>query len=286
MHIRQQKHAKNMLSKYYCETCDYRCSVKFLWSQHISTRKHKTATQATTENTESEKHICLQCGKEYKQRSGLWRHKKKCVQEPEPVPEPDMNLLITEMMNHMKTQSEHIKNQTKIINEMIPKIGNSNRFNINIFLNEQCKDAINMSEFLDSLKIQMTDINYIRDNGLMDGISNVFIKGLEQLETYKRPIHCTDIKRETLYIKDNNEWERNGREKLKHAIVDVTKKHRVAITQWEKYNPNWNMNDKGKDDYVKIVQHLMEDTLGNENKIIRNISKSIIIDDVLKITNC
>jgi hypothetical protein len=237
------------------------------------------------------------CSKSYKSRSGLWRHQKKClekedifenkiVSKTETAPD-DMKILVKEMMSHMKTQAEQLRDQTKIINDMIPRLGNNNnnRFNINVFLNEQCKDAINMSDFLESLKIQLSDINYIRDNGLMDGISSVFINGLNQLETYKRPIHCTDVKRETLYIKENNEWEKDSsKERVKTAIGDLAQKHRSAITDWERSNPNWKDSDTGREEYIQLVQSLMSDVQDdtNENRIIKTIAKNTLIDDTVK----
>ena len=294
MHIRQPKYEKNMLQKYYCESCDYECCRKFLWNQHLVTRKHKTATPATDKQPKNmllneEKHVCVVCRREYKQRAGLWRHKKKCVPINVVVKSPaqnetndDMKILVKEMMTHMKHQAEQLRDQPKIINDMIPRLGNNNKnkFNVNMFLNEQCKDAINMSDFLESLKIQLSDINYIRDNGLMDGISSVFINALKQLDTYRRPIHCTDIKREILYIKDNDEWERDdGKEKMVMVIGDVAQKHRAAITSWEKDNPGWVSSERGKDEYINLVQSLMGDVqeTGNKNKIIRSIAKSAIL---------
>ena len=304
MHIQQQKYAKNMHPKYYCEVCDYKCSRKFLWEQHLSTRKHKSATQATDwqpDNMQNNPlHVCEFCGREYKQRSGLWRHKKKCTAAKESVVvanaehlvvtesgDDEMKMLVKEMMSHMRTQSEQIQAQNKIISDMIPKMGsnNNNRFNINVFLNEQCKDALDMSDFLESLQIQLRDLDYIRDNGLLEGISTVFIKGLEQLDTFKRPIHCTDVKRETLYIKDGGEWDRDtGKERLKTAIDTVANKHRIALAEWERKNPNWQKSESKKEEYILLVQSLMGDIQeGNgENKIIKTIAKNTIIDDKIK----
>ena len=305
MHIQQQKHAKNMHSKYYCQVCDYGCSRKFLWEQHLGTRKHKSATQATDcqpENMQNtDLHVCDMCGREYKQRSGLWRHKKKCVAKESSVivnkeelvvtesngDDTDMRLLVKEMMTHMRTQAEQLQAQNKIISDMIPKMGsnNNNRFNINVFLNEQCKDALDMSDFLESLQIQLRDLDYIRDNGLLEGISTVFIKGLNQLDTFKRPIHCTDVKRETLYIKDGGEWDRDmGKERLKTAIDTVAQKHRIALADWESKNPNWQQSESKKEEYILLVQSLMGDIQdGNgENKIIKTIAKNTIIDDKVK----
>ena len=307
MHIQQQKYAKNMHHKYYCKACDYGCSRKFLWEQHLGTRKHKSATEATDYQPEnmqnSSLHVCEYCGREYKQRSGLWRHKKKCqpvktdavtateelvlTENTNDNDDTDMRLLVKEMMTHMRTQAEQLQAQNKIISDMIPKMGsnNNNRFNINVFLNEQCKDALDMSDFLESLQIQLRDLDYIRDNGLMEGISTVFIKGLNQLDTFKRPIHCTDVKRETLYIKDGGEWDRDtGKERLKTAIDTVANKHRIALADWESKNPNWQQSESKKDEYLLLVQSLMGDIQeGNgENKIIKTIAKNTIIDDKVK----
>lgn len=288
MHIKQQKYAKNMHNKFSCVVCDYQCSRKYLWEQHIMTAKHKKATQSTNEQPENmqakDKFICNACNREYKQRSGLWRHKKKCV-----IVEDNANIavIVSELMSHMKIQAEQLRDQHKIINELIPKIGNNNnnKLNVNVFLNEQCKDAINMSDFLVSLKIKLSDIDYVKNTGLMEGISSVFINGLNKLDTYKRPIHCTDIKRETMYIKNNNEWGRdNGKEKIKSAIGDLAQKHRIAISEWELNNPDWSSNEKGREEYIKLVQHLMCNIQQQnyQSKIIRSIAKSTIIHETIK----
>lgn len=313
MHIQQQKICKNMQAKYYCSLCDYKCTTKFLWDQHLTTRKHQSATSATKpqhknmhlDGNKAEfvelPHVCSVCMKGYKSRSGLWRHQKKCIDKKEnketnlenmivtksDVASDDMKTLVREMMSHMETQAAQLRDQTKIINDMIPRLGNNNnnRLNINVFLNEQCKDAINLSDFLESLKIQLSDINYIKDKSLMDGISSVFINGLNQLDTYKRPIHCTDMKRETLYIKENNEWEKDSsKEKVKVAIGDLAQKHRVAMAEWEKSNPNWKETETGKEEYIQLVQSLMSDVQNDayENKMIKSIAKNTLIDDTVK----
>lgn len=313
MHIKQQKICKNMQPKYNCKICHYSCSKKFLWEQHLSTRKHQSATSATKsqrknmhlQGTNGELvetlHTCSVCSKSYKSRSGLWRHQKRCIEKEDDnvvnleniivtkteTASDDMKTLVREMMSHMKSQAVQLKDQTKIINDMIPRLGNNNnnRLNINVFLNEQCKDAINLSDFLESLKIQLSDINYIKDKSLMDGISSVFINGLKQLDTYKRPIHCTDMKRETLYIKENNEWEKDSsKEKVKVAIGDLAQKHRVAMAEWEKSNPNWKDTETGKEEYIQLVQSLMSDVQDGayENRMMKSIAKNTLIDDSVK----
>jgi hypothetical protein len=177
---------------------------------------------------------------------------------------------------------DQLKQQNKIIQDMIPRLGNNNnnKFNINLFLNENCREAINMTDFINSLSIQIEDLQFTKNNGLIEGVSSIFLNGLKQLDTYKRPIHCTDIKRETLYIKDNNEWERDiGKHKLKDAINDVATKQRKAITEWEESNPVWFATETGKDEYIKLIRSVMADVncLPNENKIIKSIAKETIV---------
>lgn len=306
-----------------CKKCDYKCSTKFLWNQHCSTRKHNRQHLATPPSSDTEKNVCEFCGKAYKQRSGLWRHLKKCgvkteaqttiicektasmtgsdnlqltnVEDEDAVNEiKKENADLKELMHMMlagfdkdakmkQEMMEQMKEQNAIIKGMIPRIGNNNnnKFNINVFLNEKCRDAINMSEFIESLQIQLEDLNYTKTNGLIEGVSSIFVNGLKQLETFKRPIHCTDMKRETLYIKDNNEWDReNGKARLRTAINDVARKQRIAIQQWEKENPEWDESERGKEEYIRLVQSVMTDLTSppNENKIIKSIAKETVID--------
>ena len=306
-----------------CKKCDYKCSTKFLWNQHCSTRKHNRQHLATPPSIDTEKNVCEFCGKAYKQRSGLWRHLKKCGEKTEAqttiicektasmtgsdnlqltnVEDEDAvneikkeNADLKELMHMMlagfdkdakmkQEMMEQMKEQNAIIKGMIPRIGNNNnnKFNINVFLNEKCRDAINMSEFIESLQIQLEDLNYTKTNGLIEGVSSIFVNGLKQLETFKRPIHCTDMKRETLYIKDNNEWDReNGKARLRSAINDVARKQRIAIQQWEKENPEWDESERGKEEYIRLVQSVMTDLTSppNENKIIKSIAKETVID--------
>jgi len=308
---------KNM-QKFYCKKCDYTCKRKFLWEQHIATQKHNRQRSATLKKKNYKKieyeHICEHCGKGYKQRSGLWRHNKSCIGEdlPEKKTEKkikkysgkteenafiknlesengELKTLMEKMMNGLyndtkvKTEMmEQMKEQSKIIQDMMPRIGNNNnnRFNVNVFLNEQCKHAINLSDFIQSLQIQLDDLIYTKDNGLIEGVSNVFVNALNQLDTFHRPIHCTDIKRETLYIKENNEWEKDDKkEHIKTAINDIANKQRTTIKEWEDKNPNWENTDMGRGEYIRIVQSAMKDVTETptENKIIKNIIRETLI---------
>tara|TARA_B110000483_G_C18106247_1_gene507812 strand:+ start:246 stop:1136 length:891 start_codon:yes stop_codon:yes gene_type:complete len=286
-----RKYAKH----FYCEKCDYKCSSKYLWTQHCSTLKHNRQHLATHHNPDC-LFICDYCNKPYKQRSGLWRHRKKCDKkyaidnnnENNENNEVE-NLMQKMLMDFNKNEKikdelfEQLQQQNKIIQDMIPRLGNNNnnKFNINVFLNENCRDAINMTDFIKSLQIQLHDLQYTKNNGLIEGVSSVFVNGLKQLDTYKRPIHCTDIKRETLYIKDNDEWERDtGKNKLKEAISEIAIKQRQAIVDWETTNPDWSKTERGRDDYLEIVKSVMSDvSIGtNGNKIIKCIAKETVID--------
>ena len=334
-----KQHIKIEQNNYECIKCDYKCKGLFLWKQHLNTAKHKNKKKSLIQI------VCLKCKKVYKQRSGLWRHRKKCdgiplhdnsnennnkntnieelnnennnkntnieelnnennnkntnieelnieelnnennltqLQEIKELRELMKTLLVnltkdSEVKEHM---FEQIKQQNKIISDMVPKIGN-NSFNINVFLNERCRDALNMSDFIKSLHIETCDLSYTKDNGLVEGISSVLLNGLKQLDKYHRPIHCTDMKRETLYIKENDEWDsENCKQLLKTAINDIAHKKRKALINWEKENPRWSETEKGKEEYIKLVKSLMSDlTCGtDENKIIKNIVKESFID--------
>jgi hypothetical protein len=293
------KNMRKYAKCFYCKKCDYKCSTKYLWNQHCLTLKHNRQQQATHHNSHEEFN-CEFCGKAYKQRSGLWRHKKKCIEKYADCnagvniinedSDGDVNLLMHKMLLDFNKNEkirdelfEQLQQQNKIIQDMIPRLGNNNnnKFNINVFLQENCRDAINMTDFIKSLQIQLDDLQYTSSNGLIEGVSSVFVNGLKQLDTYKRPIHCTDIKRETLYIKDNNEWERDvDRSKLKEAISEVAIKQRQAIFDWETKNPDWSQSETGKDKYLKLVKSVMSDVSldTNENKIIKCIAKETVID--------
>lgn len=279
-------------SNFHCAACDYRCTSKFLWRQHCSTKKHLRKTTEPAIDAAAADEVaacgfnCEGCSKNYKQRSGLWRHRKRCRSKGVrggAVSVLDIKEIMHDMLaNDTKMKEEmmsQMRQQNKIIQDMIPKMGNNNnnKFNINVFLNEHCRDAINMSDFLESLQLQVGDLLYSKDNGLIQGVSTILLKGLRELDTYKRPIHCTDVKRETLYIKDNDAWERdNCKEKLKSAITDVASRQRNLITAWEEVNPGWRESDSGKDEYIQLVRTVMDDM--NEGKVIRNIAKEMVVD--------
>ena len=293
MHICQPKICETTKSKFECVECDYTCSRQFLLKQHFNTLKHKNKIKQllATPKYAEQKFVCDNCDKSYKQRSGLWRHKKKCLEtnlKDIKQENKDLKNLMETLLTNLNNNNNAVKNelldqlkiQSNIIQDIIPRIGNNNnnKFNINVFLNEKCKNAINMTDFIDSLQIKLKDIDYTKNNGLINGISSLFINNLKQMDKYERPIHCTDFKRETIYIKDNNNWEKDmDKNKIKDAITELTNKQRKKLNEWKNNNPSWKDNENKTDEYISLVKTLMDD-IDNTN-IIKNIAKHTLITE-------
>ena len=273
--------------------------------QHEKTNKHKSAyfSEGNAQNAHLEicYHTCS-CGKKYKHIQSYNRHKKVCqfsesenqilavtVKENEKNSEESSDLkdMITALIEQNKSILLENKEMRNIVKDLIPKVGsnnttNYNQFNINVFLNEQCKDALNLTDFVNTLKLESSDLDITRENGYAKGIANIFLKGLRNLDMHKRPIHCSDLKREVLYVKDNDTWEKEAREKpkIKQAITTVAKKQINAIKEWEAKHPGWQNSDKGQKEYCEMVREVTSCAGSDEteNKIIRTIAKEVIID--------
>jgi hypothetical protein len=243
------------------------------------------------------------CGNEYKFLSGLSRHKNKCpnsTEKKEPIldekkMQDDLLLVLIKENQEFKKmiveQNNIVMEQNKKNNELILELAqkptttitnnNKNRFNINFFLNEKCKDAMNITDFVDSLKLTLQDLEKTGDVGYVKGLTNIIINGLNQLDVYKRPIHCSDVKRETLYIKDNDQWNKESEDKvvLTNALKHVVSKNMKLIPEWRDQHPKCNDSDsKENDRYLKIVMEAMpgstkEESTNNYCKIIKNIHK-------------
>jgi hypothetical protein len=291
---------------FYCEICDFKCSRNYDWNRHTSTRKHAEKTlrrQAiVTKSAPSLKIYKCNCGKEYNCRQGLWKHSKSCnIIINNNDTDDDLKKLTSEelfikllkdnqefkqMIIEQNTKLIELSNKnTTIINNTTTNNSNNNNFNLQMFLNVQCKDALNISEFIDSLQPKIEDLETTGRLGYVEGISKIFLNGLQGLDINKRPIHCSDQKRETIYIKDNDVWEKEGenREKLKLAIKTVALKNIKQIPLWQKENPDcFNSTSKKNDQYLKIVSNAMngltpEETQKNYDKIISKLAKEVII---------
>ena len=296
---------KNPLS-FYCNCCDYNTSNKKDYTKHINTKKHKlveTQCLATQKSPKIPKYECV-CGKMYKDNSGLWRHKKTCVidnheEKKTPVQEPNQTALTTDVILKILKQNEELQkmlvDQSSKILELAKEgkyiINNNNtnnttnNFNLNLFLNEKCKDALNITEFVNSLVLNINDLEETARLGYAEGISKIFINGLKQLDIYKRPIHCSDLKREVLYIKDQDSWEKDDDKiHLLQAIKVVGNKNIKQISEWQKVNPHFkDPESKQNDKYLSMLCNVMsggskEETTKNYDKIVRNIVKETVIE--------
>ncbi len=285
-----------------CKDCDFKCSRSCDWNRHISTRKHKekTISRQTTLSKSVltlKKTQCL-CGKEYSGRQGLWKHRKICsfIEEND---ESNFSKKISSeelfrslLKDNQEFKQMIIEQNNKIIEfvsskntTIINNTTNNNNFNLQMFLNVQCKDALNISEFVESLQPKIEDLENTGRLGYVEGISKIFLNGLQGLDINKRPIHCSDQKRETIYIKDNNVWEKESdkRDKLKLAIKTVASKNIKQIPLWQKENPDcFDSSSKKNDQYLKIVSNSMngltsEESNKNFDKIITKLAKEVII---------
>jgi hypothetical protein len=295
---------------YYCEKCDYYTSKKYNYDKHLTTDKHKISIVADMEMAKVANHnygfACKNCKQTFKTNSGLWKHSKKCNQIKTQmilnVIKDDKNIhdflmeqnkqLIEQLSQQNKQLIEqnsklielsHVNNNIGTINNTVNN-NNNNKFNINVFLNETCKDAINLSDFVDQITLSLEDLEETSKVGYAEGISNVIIRNLKEIDYKERPLHCNDYKREILYIKDNNKWIRDDKEKLTNAIKIVANKNMKQIPNWQKANPGYNdPKSKKNDKYMKMLCEVMsgstkEEQQKNYNKIIKNISKEVIID--------
>ena len=281
----------NQKYKFYCEKCDYGSNKKFLYKQHCNTKKHQNngCSKMLTENM---LFYSCGCGRKYKHIQSFKRHKKLCsteittiVNDTDKEKEELRNMISTLIKQNHSMLLEN-KDMREMVKDMIPKIGSNNnttinKFNLQVFLNEQCKDAINLTDFVATLQLELADLDETRQHGYVNGITNIFVRGLRELELHKRPIHCSDLKREVLYVKDNDTWSKDNddKAKMKQAINTVSKRQINFIKDWEANNERWNETDKGTQKYIDMVRSVTGGSDGNvDNKIIKTIAKEVIIE--------
>jgi hypothetical protein len=286
---KSQKIAKS----YSCFFCYYFTSNKSDYAKHLQTDKHRVNKKSTEINEKSQKianNTCFECncGKQYKERTGLWRHKKKCLND---IPEEN-SVLVKYLMkenSELKTMILDVcKNSQSSIQTNSHNNNNNNShnktFNLQFFLNETCKDAMNIMDFVDSIKLQLSDLERVGEKGFVDGISNIIIKNLNDIDETKRPVHCTDKKREVMYVKDEDKWEKedNENKKVRKAIKHVANKNIRMLNAFKEKHPDCLKSEsKYSDKYNKIVIEAFGgsgETYDNETKIIKNLSKEVIIN--------
>lgn len=299
-----QKVAQNIF-KFYCEKCDYGCSREWLFNRHKMTLKHEMADKRLTLADQNVakgadhiiKNICV-CEKEYEHKQSLFKHKKKCALwkahvEKENNSKPVSNDLVMELIKQNKELQQMLFEQNNKMYE-IAKEGKyitnnnttNNNFNLNVFLNDQCKDAISLMDFVDSLQVNINHLEYTAQVGYVEGMSHIFIDGLKDMDVHYRPIHCSDFRREIFYIKNGDKWEKEDEYKsgLTKAIKLINTKNLKQILEWQKLYPDYNDPDsKQNDRYMKMLCNVMsgsteEEQERNLNKVIKNVAKEVTID--------
>jgi hypothetical protein len=295
-------------SKFECLKCAFRCCKKSDWDRHISTQKHQNETNETKKpQSKSDKtpHYICSCGQILKSRSTIWRHNKKCqvnnTGDKEKEKEKESDLTDKEIIKMLIKENSEFKN---IILDVVKSIQpnnttnnnnchntTNNNFNLQFFLNDTCKDAINLVDFVESLQVQLKDLEETARLGYSQGVSNIFINGLNELEVNKRPIHCSDGKRETLYIKDHDEWIKEDPLKthITKAIKTVSNKNIQQIFEWQKKYPEYkDPESRQSDKYMEMICNTMsgsskEEQEKNMEKIVKNIAKEVVIDKSLSV---
>ena len=310
-------------SVFFCKDCDYKCYKKSDYNKHLSTKKHHMITNGVKKIATFD----CDCGKSFKYRQGLSRHKQSCVvinnviqQEPTKPCNIDSTIILQLLKENgefksllMEQQKQVIQvqtenNQLQTENNQLQKqlldvvkdgkLGNTNnttnitnnnqRFNLNFFLNEQCKDAMNIEDFINSLQLELEDLTETKRLGFVQGISRIFTNKLQELDIYSRPLHCTDIKRETVYIKDDNQWEKDNhnKDKLKSIVNKVANKNYRQLSKWQEKHPNYlTMDTQDCDDFMDISCKALGGKNNNEDdkfkqRIMKNVLKEVTLDKI------
>jgi hypothetical protein len=299
-----QKNAK----KFQCENCDFVCFKKSNYDKHLLTSKHQNTDKILT-NTDAENAVVTnificECGNNYKHRQSLFNHKKKCQTlniNNEEINTEDLNNEITpELIMSVLQQNKELQKmlieQGKTIMELSKNSSNTNishsninshnkTFNLQFFLNETCKDAMNIMDFVDSIKLQLCDLENVGKLGFVEGISKIIVSNLSSLDETKRPVHCTDSKREIMYVKDEDKWEKENenKQKMRKVIKHVTHKNSKLLKEFKAKYPGCEKSEsRFSTAYDKLIIEAMggkgDNDLEKEDKIIKNIAKNVTID--------
>ena len=287
-----------------CIKCNFKTSNKKDYNRHLLTRKHNMEANGSIKKPQT--YLCSFCNKEYRSRGSLWKHENHCNKIPTSKSEDiDIDAQTTDVVVLKNTIVELVKqnnefkqllveqNQTLIeiakkdttTNNNNNTINNNQKFNLNFFLNNTCKDAMNMSEFIENIEVQFKDIENIGRNGYVNGMTEMILSRIKNMDVVKRPLHCTDLKRETMYIKDNNEWEKDSpdNKKLQKMISVIAKQNYATIPLWRNEHPeSEDMNNPMYNFNIDILKNVLgdvgDDQIKLDKKVIKNLSKHIAID--------
>jgi hypothetical protein len=273
-------------------------------SSVVSTTTMTTGFAATAA---SDSYACRICKRAYSARNSAWYHEKKCKQRQQRQESTAVAIATTydhaestQLSNSQVAKDEIIDRllkdnaeMMKIIKDIVPRIGttmimnttNHNKFNVNVFLNEQCKDAVNISDFVNSIRITMQDLHVTEERGLVESISNVLVQGLNDMDVYKRPIHCTDLKRDILYVKDNEQWERDEtQEHIRKSVNDIAYKQILSVENWKNGLPNIHCDEKLQLQYNTLLLKTLADTGEKDiRKIVKTVCKQVYLPDAPQI---
>ncbi len=285
-----------METKFFCKECNYSTLRKDHYDKHLLTSKHKKRIMEINGNVEVEKvvehFVCEKCERVFKTNSGLWKHKNKNLCKE--VSQNNSGVTTEFLTEFMKKQQEANAEMIKtVIKEIAPNLGNNNttntnsnntnQFNINVFLNEDCKNAINMSDFIKSIEVSLEQLDLTKTKGLEKGITKVIMDNMNKLSVHERPLHCTDTKRETLYIKDDDKWEKDKEKtKIKEVIKKTQNKNYTALKKWKDENPDF-MDDDAKAIYhAKAMSQAGKPIDNVDEKIIKNVCKQTYVKEDIK----
>jgi len=317
MEILENEFYEKNENNYVCSKCHFKCSFLSDLKRHLSTRKHLVSHGGNIMEingnkfaVKNEKNKCEYCEKIYKTSSGLWKHKTKCISykqhngetELDDIPNDnikleDVNIDQNTILSILKQNSElqqllveqnktiiELSKNSQITNNTINTNSHNKAFNLQFFLNETCKDAMNIMDFVESIQLQLSDLEKVGELGYVEGISNIIVKNLKEMDVTQRPVHCTDKKRETIYIKDENKWEKDDeKNKIRKMIKRVASKNQRLLLKFKELHPDCiKYHSKYSDQYNKLIVESMggsgNNDLEKEDKIIRNIAKNVVVD--------
>ena len=284
--------------RYTCVRCNFTSKNKKDYSKHLGTRKHKRLAGEIVESCEK-RYKCEKCNKMYLHHSSYYRHKSKCKAEVSSAEVPvdnekeSLKKVIQKQVDIIERQTKEaevmrglMKELITATREMVPKIGNNN-VSINVFLNEHCKNAMNLTDFVNKIRITLDDLMKTRQSGYVDGIANIFIRNLRDLSDVERPIHCSDKKRLKFYVKEDDKWDKDDGDKMKKAIDEVAIKQVRAIKGWEDTHPGYLEDDCLINQWRAMIQATMggandDDREKNEKEICKNVGENIILKDAME----